>query len=170
MDSDNGSEFINKPLLKWCSAEGIQFTRSRPYHKNDNCYIEQKNNACVRNVVGYYRFSSPQERDALDAVYRPLCLLLNYFMPTQKLVSKQRIGSKIKKVYDANIVSPYQRLLASPCLSDECKQGLAKRYKLLNPVKLQQEVHEAVDALVSLTRTRKLEGAESLVLSALHAV
>jgi hypothetical protein len=97
LDSDNGSEFINKPLLKWCSAEGIQFTRSRPYRKNDNCYVEQKNNSCVRNFVGYYRFSSPQQCGDLDAVYRPLCLLLNYFMPTQKLLSKTRIGSKIKK-------------------------------------------------------------------------
>jgi hypothetical protein len=168
-DSDNGSEFINKPLQKWCSAEGIQFTRSRPYHKNDNCYVEQKNNSCVRNFVGYYRFSSQKECDALAAVYRPLCLLLNYFIPTQKLLSKTRIGSKIKRLYDKKILSPYQRLLASPDLSDKCKQELAKRYKPLNPVKLQQEVHEAVDALMSLNRTKDLEGVESLATSALQA-
>jgi len=170
LDSDNGSEFINKPLVKWCSAEGIQFTRSRPYHKNDNCYIEQKNNACVRNFVGHYRFSSVQECGALAAVYRPLCLLLNYFMPTQKLLNKTRVGSKIQKVYDKKVLSPYQRLLVSPDLSEECKKGLAKRYKLLNPVRLQQEVHAAVDALVSLNRARDLEGVESLAASALQAI
>jgi hypothetical protein len=157
------------PLLKWCSTQGIQFTRSRPYHKNDNCYVEQKNNSCVRNFVGYYRFSSVKERDALAAVYRPLCLLLNFFIPTQKLLSKTRIGSKIKKVYDKKILSPYQRLLASSDLSDEYKQALTKQYKLLNPVRLQQEVHEAVDALMSLNRTRDLEGVESLATSALQA-
>jgi hypothetical protein len=161
-DSDNGSEFINKSLQKWCSAEGIQFTRSRPYHKNDNCYVEQKNNACVRNFVGYYLFCSPKECDALDAVYRPLCLLLNYFMPTQKLLSKTKIGSKIKKVYDKKILSPYQRLLASPDLADEHKQELAIRYEMLNPVRLQQEIHEAVDALMSLNRAKNLEGVKSL--------
>jgi hypothetical protein len=113
-DSDNGSEFINAPMLKWCNSERIQFTRSRAYHKNDNCFVEQKNNACVRNFIGYDRFSSFAERDALALVYRSLCPLLNYFMPTRKLLSKTRIGCKIKKVYDAKIISPYQRLLASP--------------------------------------------------------
>jgi hypothetical protein len=170
LDSDNGSEFINKPLQKWCSAEGVQFTRSRPYRKNDNCYVEQKNNSCVRNFVGYYRFSSSAERDALAAVYRCLCPLLNYFMPTQKLLSKTRVGSTIKKVYDKKVLSPYQRLMLSPDLSSGSIKELAKRYKLLNPVRLQQEVHDAVDVLVSLNKTRNLEGVESLAASALHAV
>jgi hypothetical protein len=175
LDSDNGSEFINSALLKWCSSEHIQFTRSRAYHKNDNCFVEQKNNSCVRNFVGYARFSSSAQLDALARVYRSLCPLLNYFMPTQKLLSKTRVDYKIKKVYDKKVLSPYQRLLASPDLCDECKKGLTERYKLLNPVVLQREVHKAVDALMSLNRTRELEGAASLcqlvgVASALQAV
>jgi hypothetical protein len=169
LDSDNGSEFINKPMVKWCDQQHIQFSRSRPYHKNDNCYVEQKNNACVRNFVGYYRFSSPQECDALANVYRPLCLLLNYFMPTHKLIRKERVGSKIKKVYDKNVLSPYQRLLACPDLADEVKVELAKRYRRLNPVALQREVHDAVDTLISLNKALKLEGVESLAISALQA-
>jgi len=169
LDSDNGSEFINSALLKWCQAEGIQFTRSRAYRKNDNCFIEQKNNSCVRNFVGYDRFSSPAHRDALAAVYRSLCPLLNYFMPTLKLLSKTRVGSKIKKVYDKNVLSPYQRLLISPDLSDEVKAELIRRYKQYNPVRLQQEVHMAVDALIALNGARELEGVESFVASALHA-
>ena len=170
LDSDNGSEFINAAMLKWCSAERIQFTRSRPYHKNDNCFVEQKNNAAVRNVVGYDRFSSTAQRDALAAVYRPLCLLLNYFIPTQKLISKTRVGSKIKKVYDTNIISPYQRLMVSHNISDDVKAVLAAHYALHNPVVLQREVHNAVDALMSLTRNQKHVKAEALALAALHAV
>ena len=170
LDSDNGGEFINSALLKWCQQENIQFTRTRAYRKNDNCFVEQKNNSCVRNFVGYQRFSSAAERDALAAIYLPLCPLLNYFIPTQKLLSKKRVGSKIKKVYDKNVLSPYQRLLASPDLTVEAKKELAKRYKLYNPVRLQQEVHNAVDALMSLNRLRNLEEAEALANSALQAI
>lgn len=169
MDSDNGSEFINNPLLMWCSSQGIQFTRSRPYRKNDNCYVEQKNNFSVRNFVGYYRFTTIQECTALAAVYRPLCLLLNYFMPTLKLLSKTRVGSKIKKVYDKNIYSPYQRLLASPDLDDKFKEELTRRHGLYNPVRLQQEVHNALDALIALNGNKKLEGVQSLATLSLQA-
>jgi hypothetical protein len=170
IDSDNGSEFINTPTQKWCSREEVQFTRSRPYHKNDNCYVEQKNNSCVRNFVGYGRFSSVYERDALAAVYNPLCLLLNYFMPTQKLLSKTRVGSKIQKVYDTKILSPYQRLLASADLSCEAKAELVRRHGLYNPVELQREVHYAVDTLMSLNKAKELEGVKSLAASALQAI
>jgi hypothetical protein len=169
LDSDNGSEFINTALLKWCQQEHIQFTRTRAYRKNDNCFVEQKNNSCVRNFVGYQRFSAPDELQALAVVYRSLCPLLNYFIPTQKLLSKTRVGSKIKKVYDKNVLSPYQRLLSSPDLCNEVKSELTRRYKSYNPVKLQQEVHAAVDALMTLNRAKKLEGVESLVNSALQA-
>ena len=170
LDSDNGSEFINSAFLKWCQSEHIQFTRTRAYRKNDNCFVEQKNNSCVRNFVGYDRFSTPAHRDALAAVYYSLCPLINYFMPTLKLLSKTRVGSKIKKVYDKNILSPYQRLLASPDLSDEVKAELTRRYKRYNPVRLQQEVHYAVDALMALNKGRNLDGVESLVNSALQAI
>jgi len=82
IDRDNGAEFINFALLKWCCDERIQFTRTRTYRKNDNCFVEQKNCTCVRNFVGYYRFSAAAECDALSAVYRSLCPLMNFFMPT----------------------------------------------------------------------------------------
>jgi hypothetical protein len=170
MDSDNGAEFINYALLKWAATEGIQFTRSRPYRKNDNCYVEQKNFACVRNIVGYHRFASAAECAALEKVYRSLCPLLNYFIPTQKLLSKTRVGSSIKKVYDKNIIAPYQRLLASPDLADEFKAELTRRFERYNPVALQQEVHDAVAALMSLSRTRNLEEVETLANSALQAI
>jgi len=170
LDSDNGGEFINSALQKWCAEERIPFTRSRPYRKNDNCYVEQKNNSCVRNFVGYARFSAAAERDALASVYRPLCLLLNLFIPTIKLISKTRVGSRIKKVYDKKALTPYQRLLASPELSEQVKEELIRRHGLYNPVALQQEVHDAVDALMSMKKTRELEGTASLAATALREI
>ena len=133
-------------------------------------FIEQKNFSAVRNFVGYNRFSQIVEYDALATVYRSLCPLLNYFIPTQKLLSKKRVGSKIIKVYDKKIISPYQRLLASDDISDEAKAELTRRFELYNPVKLQQEVHDSVAALMSLNRTRELERVKSLATSALQAI
>jgi hypothetical protein len=104
------------------------------FSKNDNCFVEQKNYTCVRNFVGYYRFSAAAECDALSAVYRSLCPLMNFFMPTVKLISKKRVGSKIKKVYDKKVISPYQRLLASDDLSLEVKAELTRRFALYDPV------------------------------------
>ena len=170
IDSDNGEEFINAAMLKWCREERIQFTRSRPYHKNDNCYVEQKNFSAVRNFIGYRRFTGAAGRDALDAVYRSLCPLLNYFIPTQKLLSKTRVGSKIKKVYDTKIQSPYLRLLASADLSDGAKAELARRFEQYDPVRLQREVHDAVAALLSLNKSNELAGGQALALAALQAV
>ena len=169
-DSDNGGEFINHALIKWCQSENIQFTRTRPYRKNDNCFIEQKNYSTVRNFVGYNRFSQIAECDALAAVYRSLCPLLNYFIPTQKLLSKKRVGAKIIKVYDKKIISPYHRLLFSQDLSIELKAELTRRFELYDPVKLQHEVHDSVAALMALNSTKELEKVKSLAASALQAI
>jgi hypothetical protein len=170
MDSDNGAEFINHAVLKWCQEHNIQFTRTRPYHKNDNCYVEQKNNSAVRNFIGYQRFTETAERDALALIYRSLCPLLNYFIPTQKLLSKTRVGAKTKKVYDKKIHSPYQRLLASPDLDDDVKLELTRRFEQFNPVKLQKEVHDAVAALMMLNRKKELLEVQALALAALKAI
>ena len=153
MDSDNGAEFINYAVLKWCQTQHIQFTRTRPYRKNDNCFVEQKNFSAVRNFVGYNRFSGIAECEALAKVYYSLCPLLNYFIPTQKLLSKTRVGSKTKKVYDKKIQSPYLRLMACEDLSDEVKAELTRKFELYDPVKLQQKVHDAVAALMAICRT-----------------
>jgi hypothetical protein len=170
MDSDNGAEFINNAVLNWCQVHNIQFTRTRPYHKNDNCYVEQKNNSALRNFIGYQRFTETAGRDALALVYHSLCPLLNYFIPTQKLLSKTRVGAKVKKVYANKIQSPYQRLLASPDLSNEAKVELTRRFEQYNPVKLQKEVHDAVAALMKLNRKKELLQVQALALAALKVV
>jgi hypothetical protein len=169
LDSDNGSEFINHSLASWCDANRITFTRTRPYHKNDNCFVEQKNLKCIRDYVGYRRFDTPSEHQALAAVYRSLCPLLNYFLPTVKLIDKSRVGSKVRKVYDKP-VSPYQRLMASPDLSVTARAELARRYQTYNPVFLQQEVHQAVSALMELNQQKVLMRRQSLADTALENI
>jgi hypothetical protein len=156
IDSDNGGEFINRTLLAWCNANRITFTRSHLYKKNDNCFVEQKNFKCVREYIGYYRFDTASERAALTHVYRSLCPLLNYFLPTIKLINKSRVGSKVRKIYDTPM-SPYHRLLLSADLSDTVKAELTRRYQSYNPVILQQEVHLAVEALTELNRQKWLK-------------
>jgi hypothetical protein len=111
--------------------------------------VEQKNNACVREYVGYYRFTTTEERDALAAVYRSLCPLLNYFMPAMKLVDKTRIGANVRKVYDRPM-SPYQRLMGYPKLPDTVRAELTRRYRSYNPVVLQGEVNAAITALIAI--------------------
>ena len=110
LDSDNGSEFINQGLYDYCQRWGITFTRSRSYKKNDSCYVEQKNWAVVRRVIGYDRFSSKAAFKALEDVYTLLRLYINFFQPVLKLVSKSRHGAKVHKVYDT-AQTPYHRLL-----------------------------------------------------------
>ncbi|MDR1902967.1 MAG: hypothetical protein LBQ88_11885 [Treponema sp.] len=117
---------------------------------------EQKDNACVREYAGCYRFTTREERDALAAVYRSRgpsvrCPLLNYFMPIMKLVDKTRVGAKVRKMYDKPM-SPYQRLMAYPKLPDAVRAELTRRYQSYNPVVLQREVNAALRALIVHTQ------------------
>ena len=140
------SEFINNATEIWCKDNGIPFTRSRDHKKNDNCFVEQKNGAVVREYVGYDRLEGSQEQALLAAIYQPLVPLLNFFMPTQKLESKARIGSKEIKAYD-DPASPFQRLLKSKEVPQEIKDSLSAQIALYNPVVLQ---HNASKAIVRL--------------------
>jgi len=141
--SDNGSEFINHVTEKWCKDENIPFTRSRDQKKNDNCFVEQKNGAVVREYVGRDRLEGFEELALLADIYSSLVPLLNYFMPTQKLKNKIRIGSKETKSYDEPR-SPYHRLIECPGLSEEIKNSLSNQILLYNPVELQQNVNKAI--------------------------
>jgi hypothetical protein len=135
LDSDNGSEFINRSLYDYCQRNGITFTRSRSYKKNDSCHVEQKNWSVVRRVIGYDRFSSKEAFKTLDDVYTLLRLYVNFFQPVMKLVSKRRHGARVHKVYDT-AQTPYQRLLRSGVLTEDKKHELATVYGALNPVTL----------------------------------
>ena len=149
IDSDNGGEFINHQLWAWCNDNNVLFTRARSYHKNDNCFVEQKNDMAVRHTVGYYRYDTQQATDALALVYQSLCPLINFFYPSAKLISKERHGARVHKTYD-DPKTPYQRLLESPDLSDTVKQQLRYRASLLHPVKLRRMVIQAQNRLLGL--------------------
>jgi hypothetical protein len=145
IDSDNGGEFINSAMKAWCEQRTITFTRTRSYHKNDNCYVEQKNGDVVRKTVGYARYTN---EGALTPVYRILNPLLNYFYPCTKLIDKTRDAQgKTRKVYDQP-ATPYERLLARDDVSEKVKERLRAGRKRLNIVRLQDALEEAVDHLL----------------------
>jgi hypothetical protein len=153
MDSDNGGEFINHAMVKWCADQGIAFTRSRSYHKNDNCFVEQKNGDVVRKTVGYQRFQGEAALASLSAVYQALCPLLNYFYPSQKLIAKEKAGGRTKKTYDPP-KTPFQRLMERDDLPSGVKQDLMVRKTALNIVDQKLLLDRAVATLLSSVHTQ----------------
>jgi len=149
IDSDNGSEFINDHLLRYCQHERITFTRARPYRKNDNCFVEQKNYTMVRRHVGYQRLSGGAQLRLVNELYGYLRLYANYFQPVMKLKSKERHGSQVKKTYHP-AQTPYQRLRRSKHLSAAGKQRLAREYRLLNPAALKRNIERIQTRLLQL--------------------
>jgi len=149
IDSDNGSEFINHILKRYCDDEGITFTRSRPYRKNDNCYVEQKNWSLVRRNIGYHRYEGQEAVDLMNDYYSRLRLLSNFFLPSMKLIEKTRNGATIKKIYD-KAKTPYQRVLDSNVLSDKETSQLEDIYRSLNPIALKKEMSAILQKLMSL--------------------
>lgn len=149
IDSDNGGEFINRNLANWCRREKISFTRSRPYKKNDSCYVEQKNGNIVRRIIGRDRYSTKKAYEELNRLYSLLRLYVNFFQPTMKLVSKTRHGSKVHRVYDT-AQTPYQRALASGILSKTSQTQINSIYAYLNPVRLLKEINVNLEYLWQL--------------------
>lgn len=151
IDSDNGSEFINVDLLKYCKKEKIDFTRSRPYHKNDQAHVEQKNWSVVRLTVGYNRMETHEELTLLRSIYTDLRLYSNYFQPVLKLVGKRQVDDRTKRVYDV-AKTPYRRVLDLVELTIAQKARLAAEYGSLNPVKLRSSIDAKVDQLLKNAR------------------
>jgi len=139
LDSDNGSEFINHHLLNYCKEQEITFTRSRPYRKNDNCYVEQKNWTVVRRYVGYARYDSPASCELLNQLYLVLRDYVNFLLPSMKLKEKTRDGAKVTKRYHA-AKTPYQRVLESDKVAKAVKERLRRRYAEINPAALYREL------------------------------
>lgn len=139
IDCDNGSEFINDLLYRYCLDEKITFTRSRPYRKNDQAYVEQKNGSVVRNTVGFSRFDTEEDLRLLQLVYEHLHVYVNFFQPVMKLIKKERIDGKSVKVYDL-ATSPYRRVLASDDVALPHKVSLSNLYVRLNPVILRATI------------------------------
>lgn len=151
IDSDNGSEFINHHLLRYCREHQLTFTRSRPYRKNDTCYVEQKNYSVVRRAVGYGRFVGPQAVQILNALYDSLSLRHNFFLPSLKLLDKQRQGSRVSKRYGP-AQTPYERLLQCPNVDAATKARLRRQFHRLNPVALERTIRSLQKRLEQLHR------------------
>ncbi|MEO0082922.1 MAG: hypothetical protein ABIK33_00850 [candidate division WOR-3 bacterium] len=129
----------------------ISFTRSRPYRKNDSCFVEQKNYSIVRRAVGYHRYQTERELKLLNELYRSLRLYTNYFQPVMKLIEKRRIGSRVLRRYDRP-KTPYQRLIEAVGLSEANKQRLRDEYAQLNPVALKRDIEEVKRRLWNQTQ------------------
>jgi len=153
IDSDNGSEFINAHLLRYCDQNKITFTRSRPGNKNDGAHIEQKNWSVVRQAVGYHRYDTAAELALLNQIYALVRLHVNFFSPQQKLISKTRIGAKVIKKYDT-AQTPYQRVIASPHVTKKIKTTLTRQYRGLNPAQIRRDILALNDRLLELVKAK----------------
>lgn len=147
LDSDNGAEFINDQLVRYCTAEKITFTRSRTGRKNDNPFVEQKNWSVVRRLVGYARYDTLRQVNQLNALYVVARLYVNHFVPVQKLVSKVREGRKTHKVFDA-YKTPYRRVLDSADVSETAKRRLRTIHAALDVVLLKRQIDALLDDLI----------------------
>jgi hypothetical protein len=153
-DSDNGSEFINGDLYAWLTTGRITFTRSRPYRKNDNCFVEQKNGAVVRQAVGYLRYDTEGEFAVLEQLYGSLRLYVNFFQPQMHLIAKTRQGAKVQRRHD-RAQTPYQRMLCSVHVSEQSKAQLHDTYLELNPAALRRQITELQARLLELSNLKE---------------
>ncbi len=151
IDSDNGSEFINNHFIRFCRANSVTFTRSRPNKKNDSCYVEQKNWSLVRVTVGYARYDTQEQTDLLNRLYAVLRLYSNYFKPVMTLASKERNGSRVTRRYD-KAKTPYQRAMLHPDIRDTAKEMLKAEYQKLNPASLKRQITQLQAELAKTVR------------------
>lgn len=149
IDSDNDSSFINDQVLRYCRREKIVFTRSRPYKKNDNAHVEQKNWTTVRKIFGYVRIDTQRQVDLMNSLYYgPLRDYTNFFQPVLKCLEKKKVGSRRVKKYDP-ARTPYQRVLESEDVSEEIKEKLRQKYIRLNPIVLRKEIQRGLERIFS---------------------
>ncbi len=157
LDTDNGSEFINRGLFDYCRRNEITFTRSRSYKKNDQCYVEQKNWSVVRRVVGYDRYSSHAALALLNELYGYLRLYVNFFQPVLKLVRKERHGAKVHKSYDV-AQTPYERLCGSGLLEPAKQAEMERLYQSLNPAELRKRIDQVLEKLWTVAEEERVSG------------
>jgi len=142
IDSDNDAVFINAHFIWYCRKNNLTFTRCRPGRKNDQAHVEQRNNSVVRKYAEYQRLETLEQLELLNGIYQLLSLYRNFFQVTMKLEKKERIGSRIKRVYEKPHKTPYQRVLEWEQISAEQKQQLKKKYQSLNPAKLLRQIRK----------------------------
>jgi len=155
IDSDNGSEFLNDQLVRYCRKRRIQFTRGRPYKKNDNAHIEQKNWTHVRRLIGWDRYDSSSAVGLMNDLYRnELRLMMNLFQPSVKLIRKERIGSRLKRVYDSP-QTPLDRLRACPGIPKAKVAALLRLRETTDPFHLAKTIDKKLDQIAALASRRE---------------
>jgi hypothetical protein len=155
IDSDNGSEFINHHLVKYCKDSGIQFTRGRPYKKDDNAHVEQKNWTHVRKLMGWVRYDTLAAVIAMNRLYRgDLRLLQNLFLPSVKLIRKERVGSRIRRRYDT-AMTPFARVVASKAVRPMVVARLKALRERLDPFALSRSVDAQLERIHALANHRR---------------
>ena len=157
IDSDNGSEFLNAHLVRYCQGLDVQFTRGRPYKKDDNAHIEQKNWTHVRKLVGYERYDTDAAVTALNAVYTELRVFQNLFLPTVKLVHKERVGARTRRRYDAP-QTPLDRVRACPEADRAKVAALVALRDRLDPFVLAARINRLLERVYTLAHRRAVPG------------
>jgi hypothetical protein len=157
IDTDNGSEFLNAHLVRYCRGLDVQFTRGRPYKKDDNAHIEQKNWTHVRKLVGYERYDTEAAVTALNTLYGELRVLQNLFLPTVKLVRKERVGARVRRRYDAP-QTPLDRVRACPTADAAKVARLVALRTRLDPVALAARIDHLLERVYALAHRRAVPG------------
>ena len=160
LDSDNGDEFLNKYLIDFCEATGLQYFRSRPYKKNDQAHIEQKNATHVRRLFGRIRLDTPFVCELMNDLYKnELFLYDNFFRPSQKLLSKTFVGSKVIRKFEKTPLSPYRRLLKARSIPKKTKIKLTKLFESLDPLDLKKTIRHKIKRISHAQRNQLHETA-----------
>jgi hypothetical protein len=149
---DTGSEFLNYMVIKWCDEEDIELSRSRPSHKNDNMYVEERNGHAIRKTVSYITLNCFETVDALNAVYDILNVYLLHFIAVRRMTSKEKLSSRYKRTYEKIAKTPYQRILEHEAVSEEVKTRLIAEHGKLNPLILKQEIDHRLKSLYAVQR------------------
>jgi hypothetical protein len=158
IDSDNGSEFINNNLRRYCEANRITFTRCRPYRKNDQCHVESKNWSVVRAHVAYWRYEGADAVRTLASLYSWLRLAVNFFRPSLKLKEKTRQGAKVTRTHDEG-ATPHQRLIAAQVLNADDHDELQQMFLELNPADIHRKIQQASQRLYTAATVRNANDA-----------
>ena len=151
LHTDNGSEFLNAHLVRYCANHHVAFTRGRPNYKNDNPHVEQKNGSLVRRFAGYHRFDTPALLAWLDLLYSDLCPYANLFLPAMKLVSRDEVNGRTRKLYDRPL-TPLRRVLLSGAAKPARLKGAAHQYATVSPLTLKRQIDRHIASLPQLLR------------------
>ena len=152
--SDNGSEFINIHLLEYCRERGIRFTRSREHASNGNPHVENRNMVVVRRYVRYARYDTEKELKVLKELYYYIELRHNFFIPTMRLITKEKVGKKYKRVYETK--TPYQRIIEDPSVPELIKEALMEFKKKLDIVKINKTIIKLYNQLEKTHRKKEV--------------